>query len=369
VTRLRVLGWDHPRCVGPLRACAEAWEARTPGTTVECEFRSLTAFGDQPLEEAAPEYDLVVVDHPFCGVAEASGCLIPLDELLEAEHLDILAADAIGPTHASYSFGGHQWGLATDAACQVGAIAVGLDAPETWDDALALAADLDGRVATPLSPPHAISSFLSLVASVVEPMATDELVEQDAGEWALDVLARLTALGPTAALAWEPPEVLDRLTRDDGGVLYAPLTYGYVTYSTERVARPCRFVDVPGGRGAVLGGAGLAVSAAAEDPGAAAAFAAWASGAEAQQTIVAPAGGQPGSRSAWEDKALDEASGGFFSATQRSLEHAWTRPRDAWWPAFQLDAGTLLLMALAEREPGHATLNRLNDLYRERSAS
>ena len=42
--------------------------------------RSLEAFGDQPLEDVADQYDLIVIDHPFCGRAERTGCLTPLDD-------------------------------------------------------------------------------------------------------------------------------------------------------------------------------------------------------------------------------------------------------------------------------------------------
>ena len=349
-----------------MQACAAAW---LPHGTIEWDFRSLEAFGDQPLDEAARGYDLVLIDHPFCGRAVETGCLTPLDELLGDDRLEELAADSIGPSHASYAYGGHQWGLATDAACQVTAVAPGHDPPTSWDEAHELAADLNGRTATPLSPAHSISSFLTLVAGAGgRPACDGRIAETDAGEWALDTLGRLVAAGPEVALEWEPPDALERLTQNADDVLFVPLAYGYVTYSTGAVSRPCRFGDVPGG-GAVLGGAGLAVSSSATDPEAAAAFAAWASGAEAQRTIVGPAGGQPGSRSAWDDAELDEAAGGFYSGTRASLETAWVRPREPWWPSFQLDAGELLTRALARCRPASETFRSLNDLYCDRSAA
>lgn len=370
MTALQALGWDHPRCIGPMLACSDAWCAKTPGVTVEWSFRSLEDFGDQPLEEVAGRFDLVVIDHPFCGRALETGCLAPLDALVSAAVLDELAEVAIGPSHTSYAYGGHQWALATDAACHVAAVAPGHAPPSSWDEALDLAADLGGRAATPLSPPHAISSFLTLAAGGGgEPASGGRISEPEVGGWALDVLVRLAGLGPEQAFAWEPPDVLRLLTGSGDSVLYVPLTYGYVTYATDAVARPCRFGDVPGALGAVLGGAGLAVSASSGSPTEAAAFAAWASGSDAQSRIVGPAGGQPGSRAAWDDEALDEAAGGFFSGTRASIEGAWMRPREPWWPRFQLDAGTLLTEALATRRPVPETFRALDDLYRERSAA
>ena len=185
---LRALGWDHPRCMSPMRACAERWREMT-GVEIDWEARSLEAFGDQPLEEAAAGYDLIVIDHPFCGRAAATRCLTPLDELLDRSALDELRAGAIGPSHDSYDYAGHQWGLATDAACQVSAVRDelldGEPAPTTWGAVLELARRRPGAVALPLSPPHAISSWLSISAAhAAEPFADAERLggrDRDAG--------------------------------------------------------------------------------------------------------------------------------------------------------------------------------------------
>jgi multiple sugar transport system substrate-binding protein len=343
---MRALGWDHPRCRAPMTACAARWNAEHPEAPVEWSFRSLTAFGDQPIEDAARDFDLVVIDHPFCGRAMETACLLPLDELVPAETLAGLAADAVGPSHDSYAYAGHQWGLATDAACQLSAFRPGFEPPETWEDAPALARRSGS--ALPLSPPHAISSFLTLCAGGVA--ANEErLVEDEVGERAWATLSAFYACGPAEALGWEPPETLARLAA--GELDYVPITYGYVTY-----ASACRFAPVPGLRGGVLGGAGLAVSAASAEPAQAAAFGVWASSGEVQRTIVAPAGGQPGSRSAWLDGSA------FYSDTLAAHEAAWTRPRDPWWPRFQLAAGQLLVEALANGTA--STVDRLNTLYR-----
>ena len=369
---LKAIGWDHPRCKEPMEACAAAWQ-RATSVTVSWEWRSLEAFGDQPLQELAPAYDLLVIDHPFCGTAVATGCLRPLDELLAAETLAVLAADAIGASHSSYTYAGRQWGLATDAACQVSAVRADvLEVPEpaTWDEVLQLARSEPGRVALPLAPAHAISSFLTLCANVGEPAAIGEnLVDAATGLTVLELLAELHHLGPEGMTVLEPPDVLGLLTSSDE-LVYVPLTYGYVTYArADTVERPCSFVDIPsaghGPVGSVLGGAGLAVSATSERPDEAAAFAAWASGADTQQTIVATHGGQPGSRSAWIDPALDAQAGGFYSRTLATIEAAWVRPREAWWPGFQLHGGQLLAAALADGLAAKATLDRLDRLYRD----
>lgn len=356
-----------------MRACTEAWGLLHPEVELSWESRSLTDFGDEPLEEVAHQYDLVMIDHPFCGTAEATGTLVPLDELLDPGLLASLEADSIGASHASYAFHGRQWALATDAACQVAAVRDdlldGTPAPATWDEVLALARAQPGQVAVPLAPAQAMCAFLTLCANAGDPAAESpqRLVDSEVGVAAVELLDELYRLGPPAALEWEQPDVLGRLTSGDE-LVFVPLVFGFVTYArADRVARPCRFLDLPsagaGPVGAILGGAGLAVSATSEHPDEAAAFAAFASDPEVQRTIVGPAGGQPGSRTAWNDPALDRASGGFFSGTAATIEQAWVRPRERWWPAFQLEGGRLLNHGLGAAEPRRHLFASLESLY------
>lgn len=372
---LHGLGWDHERCTAPLRACSEAWQQLNPEVELVWQNRSLTAFGDEPLEEVAHRYDLIMIDHPFCGTAEATGTLAPLDDLLGPDLLATLAADSIGASHASYSFHGRQWALATDAACQVSAVRDdlldGAPAPATWDEVRALARARPGRVAVPLAPAQALCAFLTLCANAGSPAAADpaQLVEREVGLAAVELLEELHRLGPPDALEWEQPDVLSRLT-SGSELTYVPLVFGFVTYArSDRVPFPCRFLDLPsagaGPVGAILGGAGLAVSATSAHPEESAAFAAFASAAEAQRTLVGPAGGQPGSRTAWTDPELDRAAGGFFSGTSATIEQAWVRPRERWWPSFQLEGGRLLSRGFAAEGTPHGLLDALDTLYRD----
>lgn len=357
-----------------MQACSEVWERLHPEVELVWQNRSLTAFGDEPLEEVAHRYDLIMIDHPFCGTAEATGTLAPLDDLLGPDLLATLAADSIGASHASYSFHGRQWALATDAACQVAAVRDdlldGAPAPATWDEVRALARAQPGRVAVPLAPAQAMCAFLTLCANAGSPAAEDpaRLVEPEVGLAAVELLEELHRLGPSGAPEWEQPDVLGRLTCGDE-LVYVPLVFGFVTYArADRAPSPCRFLDLPsagaGPVGAILGGAGLAVSATSAHPEEAAAFAAFASGAEAQRAIVGPAGGQPGSRTAWTAPELDRAADGFFSGTSATIEQAWVRPRERWWPAFQLEGGRLLTESLAAHATPSDVLPELDSLYR-----
>ena len=370
---LRGLGWDHDRCTAPLRACSEAWEELHPEIALSWHNRSLTDFGEEAVEAVAHRYDLVMIDHPFCGTAEATATLRPLDDLLAPDVLAALAADSVGPSHASYTFHGRQWALATDAACQVAAVRddllADMPAPATWDEVLALARAQPGRVAVPVAPAQAMCAFLTLCANAGNPAAEDpaRLVEPDTGLRAFELLSELYRLGPPEALAWEQPDVLSRLTAGPE-LVYVPIVFGFVTYSRDdRVQHPCRFLDLAsagaGPVGGILGGAGLAVSATTAHPAEAAAFAAFASGAEAQRALVGPAGGQPGSRTAWTAPELDSVAHGFFSGTSATIEQAWVRPRERWWPAFQLEGGRLLNRGLGESQPPDRLLAALGALY------
>lgn len=362
---LRALGWDHPRCMSPMRACAEAW-ARAGHPTIAWEARSLTDFGDGSLDEPARTHDLLVIDHPMCGLAARDGLVRPLDELLDAGALARLQRGAIGPSQESYEFAGHTWGLAADAACQVSALGprARIDAPPTdWAAAVDIARGLGRRATLPLAPAHAITSLISLWAGTgLEPVRHGRLVDPDRGLEAVDWLVELQRTGHPEATRWEPPEALAALCA--GEIDYIPLTYSYVNYQlTPDAERRCRFIDIPGTRGAVLGGAGLAVSAFSRQPQQAAAFAVWACSDEVQLEIVARMGGQPGSAACWQDPELDAEAHGFYSSTRSTMEAAWVRPRDPWWPEFQDRAGQSLTRGMEQREPPRRLLSDILDIY------
>lgn len=321
---LHGLCWDHERCVAPMRAAAAAWS----GTPVTWDARPLAAFNDQPLEEVADRYDLLFIDHPFVGTAAATGVLAPLDELLAPSELAALAAGAIGPSHAAYAYAGHQWALAADAACQVAVVRHDLldgPVPRHWDDVLALAERQPGRVALPLYPSDALCSLLTLQAAAGRPLDPAAGRGFDPGALA-GLLALVPRLHPVSH-GGNPPAVLDAMRASDE-IAHVPLCFGYPSYA--RADERLRFTDIPGGRGSILGGAGLAVSAAGARADAAA-FAAWVCSPRIQRAVVAPAGGQPGARAAWDDPAL--------SATRATIEAAWVRPRAPWWPALARAAG------------------------------
>ncbi len=352
---LRAVGWDHERCTSPMRAAVLEWERLHPDIRIEWHVRSGLAFAEQPLEDVAPLYDVISIDHPFAGAAARGGALVALDEVLDAEELVVLAADAVGASHRSYEYDGHLWGLATDAACQVAVVRPDLlhDAPATWEDVLELGQEARGRVTMSLDAHQAICSFLSLCAAFGAPVRADRdrFANPEIGRQAIEWLQEFAAVCHPGAWYDFIPE---RMARTDD-CLYCPLQFGFINYSRRNFdGRRLRFVDIPSSRvgapeGSCLGGAGLAVSASSKHIAEAAAFAAWATSPDVQLDVVFPNGGQPGSRRVWTDPKADETAGGFFSGTLATLEAAVVRPTDPWWPAFQRDGGHALREGLKAR--------------------
>ena len=154
-------------------------------------------------------------------------------------------------------------------------------------------------------------------------------------------------------------------------LVYVPLVFGFVTYArADRVQFPCRFLDLPsagaGPVGAILGGAGLAVSADERAPGGGRRLRrlrerrrgpAHASSGRPADSLAA---GRPGTT-----PELDRVAHGFFSGTAATIEQAWVRPRERWYPAFQREGGRLLNRGFAAGEPPQRLFEALDSVYRE----
>jgi multiple sugar transport system substrate-binding protein len=343
MTQLLGMTWDHPRGYDPLAACSAVWRART-GVAITWERRSLQDFESYPVEDLARRYDLIVIDHPHVGLVARKRSLLPFNGP---------EPSVIGPSLDSYRWEGRLWAQPIDAATQVAAWRPDMlaAAPAGWDEVLDLAQQ--GRVLVPLRPPHALMAFYTLAANAGTPCATEpgELIAPAAGVAVLTRLRDLVRHLDAACFDMDPIAVLERMARPEAREACAPLIYGYVSYARPGF-RPRRiaFADLPlpGAAGSTLGGTGIAVSAHTRAPEAAIAAARWFASEEAQRGPYAAAGGQPAHRAAWYDAALDAAAGGFFSATRRTLERAWVRPRGPGYMAFQDWASARVSAALRD---------------------
>jgi multiple sugar transport system substrate-binding protein len=355
-TVLRGITWDHPRGLGGLQATAAAYAATRPGVRVEWTTRSLQAFADQPVDRLARRFDLIYLDHPAVGEAVARACLVPLDEHLDRATLAVQATGSVGRSAESYTWEGHRWALATDAAAQVAAYRpdllarAGVTVPRTWPEALDAAAAL-GRAglwaALPAIPVDAVCAFLATCAALGEqPFAAGQVVSRRTGRSALGLLKAMVGRCHPASLDWNPPRLLERMSTTDE-VAYCPLAFGYANYArpgfrdhpVAAAAPPAGGDGVPRG---TLGGAGLAVSAASAQVDEAVAYAAYVADPGVQRTVYFTGGGQPGHRSAWTDEAVNAAAGGFFGDTLATVDAALLRPRHDGFLAFQEAAGDLV---------------------------
>jgi len=377
VTTLRGITWDHPRGLDPMRATATRFAEEHTGMRIDWVARSLQAFGEESIEELAREYDLLVIDHPFVGTAARSGCLLQLDSYLPSAFLAAQERESVGPSHRSYAYDGHQWALAIDAAAQVSAYRPDLLAmadrsvPLSWAEVFELA-DLAGRarVAMPLNPVNVICSFLTLCANHGEPPGREEtrLVGRATGRIALDILRRLIERLHPESLDFTPPRLLDRMSTTND-IVYCPLLFGYSNYARRGYAPYlCRFANIPsvagsGLYGALLGGAGLAISSRCQAVSAACAYAQWVASPDCQRTVYVASGGQPANRLAWTDPAVNAATSDFFDDTLETLDHAYVRPRHDGYIQGHDISGLVLHDYLRNGGSERSTLDRLDALY------
>lgn len=340
MTTLRVLGWDDPRGREPLAVAAERFDRVDPSVDVRVTTRPLAAFEDQPIEEVIRSHDVMCIDHPFIGEAASRGYFVPLDDHIESAVLDAHRRDAIGPSWDSYGWRGRQWAFPMDVACQVSALRddlmsdLGLPPPDSLQAVLGLARQHPGAVALSLNPTHSFCTFITLCAGAAggRADATGLRVPRDVGLWALEWLQELVAFVHPSSATSDPVEVLDAMSVAHSKVRYCPFVFGYSNYARPGY-RPRRitFGGVVSARGdeggSILGGVGLAVSAESTIPEIAAQFAASVADAAFQRDHLFAAGGQPASRSAWDDPELDRRCGGFFSSTRETTEKSFVRPR------------------------------------------
>ena len=366
-TILRGITWEHARGYGSVVAAAEAYRALRPDVEVRWEFRSLQAFADHPIDRLVEDFDLLVIDHPHIPIAAEQGLFARLDGQGYDDELALLATQSVGRSHESYSHGGHQYGLATDAAAQVAAFRPDLIAepPRDWGAVLALARE--GRVLWPTKPIDAFSSLVTIAANSGTPPMREPgvFLTLETALPVLELMRELVALVPADNLGWNPIQAADALSESDRWV-YSPLLFGYTNYSRAGF-RPNRlkYVDIPAGAqgvdGSLLGGAGIAVSARTRHPDEAIAHAFWLDSAEVQEGVYYDGGGQPGNAVAWESDRTNADSLDFFRGTRRTLEGAYLRPRAARYIELQDALSPLVTLALAGGLDDAQLVSRLND--------
>lgn len=373
---LRGMAWDHRRCWGPLDASVAPYRAIEPQVAVSWRRRSLYSFGEGRLDTLLEDCDLVILDHPFVGEIAAHGWFHDVRGLLPDDDLDLLAADTLGACWRSYQAEGGQWAMPIDAAAQVAAYRPDLLArsghavPATFDEVLALAEALRSEglaIAVPAIPTDLMCLFITIAASQGQEVGQGAFLDPHAGEVVIGAMRRLLAAAHPASVAWNPIRCYDHMAATDE-VAYVPYAFGYVNYADPTARRVIRFADAPAMKPgqaarAILGGAGIAVSARSPHPEAAARYALHLCRPDHQATDYVRNGGQPASRSAWLDAGANARASNFFADTLRTLEAAYLRPTVPGFVGFFQDAGVGLAECLRGDTSQKAWLTTTNDRY------
>ncbi len=348
---LRGITWGHTRGYLPMVATAQRFSEVHSGIQIAWSKRSLQLFADEPIERLAADYDLLVIDHPSSGHMAAQGVVLPLDRYLPAEFLAGQSVNSVGASHSSYSYSGHQWALATDAATPVSGYRAdllrraGVTPPETWSELLDLARR--GLVVVPAIAIDSLMNFYMLCLALgEEPFRSGpHVVSEETGVSALAMLKQLLDLCDPECLNRNPIATWDLLARSDT-VAYCPFAYGYSNYSRPGYAEhSLEFgglvrLDDGSRLRSTLGGAGLAVSSRCQHVQETMRYCEYVAGAGCQRTLYFDSGGQPGHRAAWTDEEVNRRCGGFFSKTLATLDQAYLRPRFDGYIGFQDAAGS-----------------------------
>ncbi|TPI59257.1 extracellular solute-binding protein [Mesorhizobium sp. B3-1-7] len=371
MTRLRGLAWDHRRCWGPLDASVGPYRAANPGLEIEWDRRSLYEFGEGALGPVLSAYDLVVFDHPFIGDIAQDELMVPFDAYLSAEQVRFFEQDSVGPSWRSYEKSGRQWALPIDAACHVASYRPDLleryaPVPHTHEEVVALGrlARKDGKwLGLPFVPTDAMCLLLTLgdPQEDGEQFIATDMVEQVVGQ-----LRELAALSHPNSSGWNPIRCYDHMVAHDD-VVYVPFAFGYVNYAAKTDRPYLRFADVPTPRsaGALLGGAGIGVSAQSKHKQQAIDYALFLCSPDYQRGDYVKSGGQPGSLAAWKDAEVNRLSGNFFSSTLRTISSSYLRPTHPGFIAFFRECAPRAAAAIAGDIDAAELAGHVNRLYRE----
>jgi multiple sugar transport system substrate-binding protein len=361
--------WDHSRGFDPLVAASSAFEKKS-GTRVEWRRRSLKDFGDQSLNALAAQFDLLITDYPHSGIAAATGCLLPLDDYLPTNVMATLEAQSSGPSFSSYHYGGHQWALPVDAACQSACYRPDLlkeSLPHDWNGVFALSrklAEAGQFVGMALCPTDALCSFLSLTAQFGTAMDEDKksVLDERKALAVLELMRTMRDHFHPGSLGWNPVKLYEHMSTQDD-LVYSPLAFNYTNYSRAGFSRHLlSYTDAPG-KIAVLGGAGIAASSKTKNKTEAVDFAAWICSGPIQRTVYVQHQGQPANSEAWQDQQANALTHNFFYNCRQTLLNAYIRPRYAAWPVFQEWLGNVLHQFLVNDSDSGELLKKINERW------
>jgi multiple sugar transport system substrate-binding protein len=372
---LRGITWNHSRALPPLVATAQRFEELHPGIRIQWEKRSLYEFGHADIVTLAQKFDLLVIDHPMAGDADATGVLTDLLPLLSSEEIKELQQDSIGPSISSYFYHDKLYALPIDAAAPAASFRPdllnqhGLEEPTVWADVLSLARL--GWVQMPGFSADIFLNFMGLCVSLGSAIACnpEHLVDHEIGANSLKHLRELTALMPDEIYRMNPIALYERMANGDT-IAYCPFAYTYSNYSRNgfgenhiRFSNPV-YMDRDTPMRTVLGGTGIAISSRCKDTALALEYCLFVAGQTCQRTLYGICGGQPARRSAWNDSLLNQITDEFFLRTAASIETAYVRPRYPCYVGLQERAGEVIIEYFKDHGNTQKALEQIDALYR-----
>jgi multiple sugar transport system substrate-binding protein len=372
---LRGITWNHSRALPPLAAAAQRFEEIHPGVRIQWEKRTLHEFGHANIATLAHHFDLLIIDHPMAGDAEATEALVDLFSLVSFDDIQDIQDDSLGPCYPSYVYNGQLYALPVDAAAPAASSRPdlltrhGQEEPKDWADVMKLSRL--GLVRMPGFSADIFLNFMGLCVSRGSGVAvnSEHLVDTEIGIQCLEQICELAALMRDEIYTLNPIALYERMASEDG-IAYCPFAYTYSNYARDGfAANTLRFSNpvlldhgIP--MRTVLGGTGIAISARCKETSLAVEYSLFAAGRNCQRTLYGLSGGQPARRSAWHDPLLNQISDDFFLRTAASIETAYVRPRYRGYVSLQESGGKEIVEFCRYRGDARHTLERLDALYR-----
>jgi len=376
---ITVLNWQNRRATQPMDAAIKAFTSTYANCSVRQVVRPLSDFEHQSLDDISHQYDLIVFDHPFSGAIAKSRCFVPLEEYLANELCHEADALYVGPSLASYRYGGHVWGAPIDGATQNAIYRrdllsrLGHVTPQSHAQVLELGhtARRNGLyLGTAIETPHALISILSYMANLGAPIEFDSngitAIPERSFHEAYCAMADVLSLSAQECVRWNSIDLHEAMVgRDD--IVYCPAVYGYATYGESDLRAQLSFAGFAGIRqpfatGAAIGGTALGLSRYSERPELALAFIKHMLSDLVQVEIVGANCGQPASLNGWKNVANDSRFNKFYSNVLESMELSWVRPRFHGYVEFQRRGGEVVAQALREGGTSKSVRLALQDL-------
>jgi hypothetical protein len=236
---LRGITWDDPRGYSGLEAASHKYSIEVDSEfCIKWEKQSLYDFTMRPPEELAEKYDLIVIDYPSIGDAAISGKYMPIDLLMDEKTLEEIKAQSLGDSFNSYKYGNHIWALPIDVSAQFSAFRPDIlsDPPRSLKGLLELARrterELSYKVAIPLKPLHAHSTFLSILFNISSETSASDFrkIGNELLPKALEILLDISEFLHPKSYNTDAIEILDEMS-ESNEIGYIPYVYGYFNYS------------------------------------------------------------------------------------------------------------------------------------------